>query len=971
MLRRLLVAISLGLSAMGAAQAADNLTKLGEEAALGKNLTGEECRLRFVAEEPNQAEYRRFALYCQGWHQPSGEIRRFRSMRNFDAVRALTDSPYVKVMETRLTQCEPARTTQLADGTVAALRACRARNGGWPTVVFAASVEGYSYYGESLPTNQPVLESGALILAGKQKPVAQASRTALVQALEAAVGTSATQFGVQDIGAISDLKALGLQYQYRRDLEAAEATYRRALEIVERVFGANAWAAGDLWSQIALAQITMERTSDGAQSLARAEPLVRRSPDPRDLRRYLSYHSSLLREQGDAAGAVKRAQEATAYARENKLPAATLGNALMFEAEALVAARRYGDGATLAEQAISELSRGYGAWHPEIGITWDWIGIARLENNEPAKAREAHARSLEQRQVLYGGGVPVAEAYFGLGRAYRAERNMTASLDAFRQGVQALTRDRFGRSGLRATRVAGYLQAVNDAAQGSPANAAAFWGEAIKGMQMVRGDVTSGAIRQMAARLATDDPAIGQVTRQLQDQQDRIGRLRADLAREGRRQSEERDPAFEEQVKAEIRAAGEQAEALERQVQGQYPRYAGLVARNLVGAEELTPLLKPDEALVTMLVAPAVTYVVALRGSVATGHRVAISAADLTELVARVRAGVDWPDGTERKFDLAASRELHRLLIAPLEPHLRGVLRLVVVPGGPLQSLPFALLAAGGDGQDYGKQDWLARRFAIATAPSLVAFRDLRQAKVRAAAPQPFIGFGDPDFAGTRGGTRGVQTLANACRRGLAPTAELRDLPRLPESADELARIAQTLKAPATNVVLGAKATETAVKAAKLSDYRVVMFATHGILPSEIKCLGEPALALTPPKGASARDDGLLNASEVVALSLNADFVVLSACNTASADGKLSGEALSGLTRAFFYAGARAALVSHWAVASEPTVALTTGTFAAYAREPAQGRAQALRAAQIAMMDKPATAHPIFWAPFVLVGDGS
>jgi CHAT domain-containing protein len=174
----------------------------------------------------------------------------------------------------------------------------------------------------------------------------------------------------------------------------------------------------------------------------------------------------------------------------------------------------------------------------------------------------------------------------------------------------------------------------------------------------------------------------------------------------------------------------------------------------------------------------------------------------------------------------------------------------------------------------------------------------------------------------------------------------------------------------AASVVTGADATEARVKAADLAQHRVVAFATHGVLPGELHCQSEPGLALTPPATASVADDGLLDASEIAQLRLDADWVLLSACNTAGADGRLGGESLSGLARAFFYAGARAVLVSHWAVASRPTEALTTGALGAYARDPAIGRAEALRRAQMALAGQPATSHPAFWAPFVLVGDG-
>jgi len=135
----------------------------------------------------------------------------------------------------------------------------------------------------------------------------------------------------------------------------------------------------------------------------------------------------------------------------------------------------------------------------------------------------------------------------------------------------------------------------------------------------------------------------------------------------------------------------------------------------------------------------------------------------------------------------------------------------------------------------------------------------------------------------------------------------------------------------------------------------------------------EPALILTPPELPTERDDGLLTASEVAQLKLDADWVVLSACNTASAaeDGE-GAEALSGLARAFFYAGARAMLVSHWAVNSEATVRLVSRSFDRLAEDPRWGRAEALRRSMLALVAEGGNnSHPANWAPFVVVGEGS
>jgi CHAT domain-containing protein len=203
----------------------------------------------------------------------------------------------------------------------------------------------------------------------------------------------------------------------------------------------------------------------------------------------------------------------------------------------------------------------------------------------------------------------------------------------------------------------------------------------------------------------------------------------------------------------------------------------------------------------------------------------------------------------------------------------------------------------------------------------------------------------------------------------------------LPETADELCAVAKSMGAGPDAVHLGENASETVIKAASangvLADARVVHFATHGLLAGETAMLAasraEPALLWTPPARATEEDDGLLTASEISQLKLDADWVVLSACNTAGgASDKPDAEALSGLARAFFYAGARALLVSHWAVNSDATVALITKAFDEIKADPKIGRAEALRRSMLALIQTGNNnAHPSNWSPFVVVGEGA
>ena len=198
-------------------------------------------------------------------------------------------------------------------------------------------------------------------------------------------------------------------------------------------------------------------------------------------------------------------------------------------------------------------------------------------------------------------------------------------------------------------------------------------------------------------------------------------------------------------------------------------------------------------------------------------------------------------------------------------------------------------------------------------------------------------------------------------------------LPQLPDTADELNAVAKGLGVAASDIHLGEDASETTLKRAALADYGIVYFATHGLVAGDVKGLAEPSLAVSIPRQPSEVDDGLLTASEVAQLKLNADWVVLSACNTIAGD-KPGAEALSGLARSFFYAGARALLVSHWAVSSEAATRLSISTFDRLKADPKIGRAEALRQAMLAYLNdasSPRNAYPAFWAPFALIGEGA
>ena len=553
------------------------------------------------------------------------------------------------------------------------------------------------------------------------------------------------------------------------------------------------------------------------------------------------------------------------------------------------------------------------------------------------------------------------------------------------------------------------------------------------------------ALAQLAARHATGDSALAGLLRERQDlAQELEGRDKLLIAAVAQAPGQ-RNRDDEGRLKARIEEIGGRISAIDASLREKFPEYAALSKPAPISIADTQALLNPDEALLQYLDLQAVggvpeaTFAWLITKGSAEWVRLPLGTHGLLRSVAALRCGLDekrWLDpgdtfcrrqlNVDRSsrawlpFDLNVAFDLYQALLGPFEAGIKGK-HLLVVPTGALTGLPMSVLvtdkpaaALPATSEGYRTAAWLGTRQPLTVVPSVGSLKALRQFAKSSAASKPYLGIGNPLLNGPQDDpqfgadyrqlaqlARDKQTCPKVLirpvvasvglpqrgapklyRGGGANIEAVREWSPLPETADELCEVGRRLGVPESDILLGAHATEAALKGlseqGRLADYSILHFATHGALTGDVQGSAEPGLILTPPpKGTSDRkaldyDDGFLTAAEIAMLKLDADWVILSACNTAGGSGETA-EALSGMARAFFYAGARTLLVSHWEVGSDAAVKLVTRAFAELKSGKRIGRAEAFRNSMRDLIEggTPAEAHPSQWAPFVVVGEGS
>ncbi len=523
--------------------------------------------------------------------------------------------------------------------------------------------------------------------------------------------------------------------------------------------------------------------------------------------------------------------------------------------------------------------------------------------------------------------------------------------------------------------------------------------EGFRMADLARGSRVQKALSAAIIRASVNDPELAAVIRRAQDLDYQVKATSEALTALQSVKSEKPDPNREkaiEKTRADLARLREENEKAQAELKRKLPDYSELLDPKPLTLAETRKLLKPQEALIAIYSTQKQTLVWAVPAAGEPAFHIAeLPAAKVAEAVAKLRKALDPSEadvGQVPTYDFDTSHEIYRKLLAPVEAGWKSARELIVVPHGALAELPFSVLVTAPykpiksalPFADHAAAPWLIKDAAISYLLSLAALASLRRGETQRAAKN-FIGFGDPVFGSAAKPAPALAARGLARRNAKAapapgkPSSGLELLEPLPDTAEEVRDIAKILRADESrDLYLGRRASEQTVKSTDLTQYRVVMFATHGLVAKELPDLTQPTLALSNPALTGEKEDGLLTLAEILGLKMRADWVVLSACNTASPDGQAS-EAVSGLGRAFFFAGAKALLVSHWPVETVSARLLTTELFKRQTAEGKSSRAEALRQASLAVMKQSARpargasfsyAHPMFWAPFVVVGDG-
>ena len=599
--------------------------------------------------------------------------------------------------------------------------------------------------------------------------------------------------------------------------------------------------------------------------------------------------------------------------------------------------------------------------------------VVQLEQGKPSLARVNAGMAAQSLNELLPGTPLGARALLVKAKAEADDGDRPAALESYSEAFGVYEENPVP---IRSESVWPFFRLALEERRRDPSLSDTLNASMFRAAQIVRSSVAAKTISGAAALFSEGDTDAARAVRNWQNANDSYGLLKAAQIQA------QFDTLAGPDAKASLARDVAQAENLLEVALAERDRLAPSYRATLdapIGLSDVQAVLEPGEALVQVLTGEPRNVIFLVQPESVEVFAVPVTEGIAEEVITILRSFVQAePSGEFPSFAADAAHLAFQLLMGEAGPKLMDFDRLIFSVSGPMASLPLEMLvveepdtaetAAWREG-DYTEVAWLGSQADISYVPSPRNLVDIRARAGESSATQPVIAFGDFQPGADPDEFLDRYDLDDTCRPDATAVAGLE---RLPETATEARLIATTLGTPDA-VRLGAAFTKDRFQAERdaLSDYRILHFATHGLLWPSPDCLSEPALAVSVTDGAG---DPLLTAREIRGLKLDAQLVVLSACETAgpAVRGEIGagGDSLSGLARAFFAAGARAVMASHWAVFSEQTEDLTVAMYDEIGDSNASF-SRALRSAQTKMRKDPKTSHPIYWAAFVVIGDGA
>jgi len=1013
----LLLFAALALASPAAAQPAAEIFPLGQGAQSGAVCDAIRNYDDPLAQTPG---VKAWTVRCRGWDVPLGRLYRLSK-----------GEPVWRADLQRRAQCRDAHEQPLEGLGRVRRSACTLGKGAVAYLTYVGERRSDTVVAEGFPSIADVLESGLRVVSGAAAPPPAMGRQVSAAQAEIAAdfGGSVDSLARANAAAASDPQAMfrrGYVQNNEWRFPQAETDFRAL------VLATEAQNASPADQALALLNLALNVSNNGRFAeadayFARATPLIAAANDPLLEARGLNYQALHLRNQRQFAAAITTAELALAVRETARRPAAAssaAADAVAIDADTARSLNMGGSGLAVLTAAPPSPADVMAVQDAQALHT---IGTSRLALGDKAGAAEAFNRAVDlvaSRQSMsasavvlrarldadlaaldrdrgdlgqaqarlenalrllrtrHAGATTEGELLLELGGVLAARGDRQGAIAAFETGLR-LFRENRGALGASADLAQAYLDLLLEEAKRDPATARLQAQRFMAAADAAVSDETARTVALLAQRVAQSDNQTAGLARALEDSRRRARAAEAQIANLQAAGSY----AGDEKAVADGELAQSQAlfEGLQAQLAQVSPGYAQLISTH-VTLEELQAALRPGEVYLKLLPLGARTYGMLITQTDAVPYVIAATRADIEQAVHGLRAPFDTP-GRIQGYNVAAAYTFFNILTGPVRDQVLAARHLIYEPSGALVSLPISTLvvdaasgpmmaarrAAGGPASYVGVK-WLGAQVPSSLVVSPASFLQSRRFKP-SAARRAFLGFGDPEmprrdpaFATlVENGTQRSVALEQVCG---ATRNVLLGLESLPETAQELRVVGGSLGAQPRDLVTRAAFNDEALKRREdLGDYRVVYFATHALLPQPDACLPLPALITSLGGGDS---DALLDASEVLDLRLDADLVVLAACNTAGSEQDPTGlqgggEALGGLARAMIYAGARGLVVSHWAVDSEAAVRLMTDLFGSGASDQAQG----LMKAQQQVMSTPATSHPYFWAPFTVVGDGA